>query len=95
MADIDAMTNQHDEIGGPNLEGIPVHEEYNNYINRWDYLQRSYAGGGQYRIGNYLTKYVNENSAEYIQRLSTTPLDNHCKSIIHIYNSFSSCEVTC
>ena len=88
MADIDAMTNQHSEIGGPNLEGIPVHEEYNNYINRWDYLQRSYAGGGQYRVGNYLTKYVNENSGEYIQRLSTTPLDNHCKSIIHIYNSF-------
>ena len=88
MADYNSLTNRHRDLGGPNLEGIPVHEEYQSYINRWDFLSRSYSGGAQYRMGSYLTKYVNENSNEYVSRIAQTPLDNHCKSIIHIYNSF-------
>jgi len=88
MADYN-LTNSNDRDSAvPNLEGIPLHEEYVNYINRWNFLQRSYSGGAQYRLGNYLTKYVNENSAEYVNRIAQTPLDNHCRSIIHIYNSF-------
>ncbi len=87
MADYN-LTNKNMDYGKYNFEGIPTHEEYQNYINRWDFLQRSYSGGAQYRMGNYLTRYVMENSHEYISRIAQTPLDNHCKSIIHIYNSF-------
>ena len=87
MADY-SLTNKNIQHGGVNLEGIPTHEEYQNFINRWDFLQRSYDGGAQYRMGSYLTKYVMESSHEYISRIAQTPLDNHCKSVIHIYNSF-------
>lgn len=82
------LVNRNLEANRNALEGVPTHEEYQNFKNRWDFLQRSYSGGAQYRMGNYLTKYVMESTGEYVSRLSQTPLDNHCKSIIHIYNSF-------
>jgi len=87
MADSN-LINTDPRTGGPVLQGVPLHEEYGVYYHRWQFLQRSYSGGAQYRLGNYLTKYVMENNNEYLQRIATTPLDNHCKSIIHIYNSF-------
>ena len=73
--------------GNP-IANLPVHPEYINHIGRWKFLQRSYLGGAQYKLGKYLTRYVFESDSEYMQRLTQTPLDNHCKSIIHIYNSF-------
>ncbi len=88
MAEYSLTNSDNKDYGTPNLDGIPLHDEYVNYINRWNFLQRSYSGGAQYRLGNYLTKYVMENSNEYVSRIAQTPLDNHCKSIIHIYNSF-------
>jgi len=87
MADSN-LINTDPKTGGPVLQGVPLHEEYGVYYHRWQFLQRSYSGGAQYRLGNYLTKYVMENNSEYLQRIATTPLDNHCKSIIHIFNSF-------
>ena len=87
MADTN-LINTDPRTGGPALQGVPLHEEYGVYYHRWQFLQRSYSGGAQYRLGNYLTKYVMENNNEYLQRIAQTPLDNHCKSIIHIYNSF-------
>ena len=45
-------------------------------------------GGNQYKMGQYLTKYIYESSADYVQRISQTPLDNHVKNVVHIYNSF-------
>ena len=73
--------------GNP-IANLPVHPEYINHIGRWKFLQRSYLGGAQYKLGKYLTRYVFESDTEYMQRLTQTPLDNLCKSIIHIYNSF-------
>ena len=55
---------------------------------RWNFLLNSYVGGDEYRQGAYLTRYVLESQNEYSQRLSTTPLENHCKSIIATYISF-------
>ena len=74
--------------GSDFLAGLPAHNEYINYINRWKFLINSYLGGAHYKMGNYLTKYVYESQPEYIGRLAQTPLDNHVKSITHIYNSF-------
>ena len=68
-----------------------VHTEYNEYATLWDYYYRSYIGGDQYRTGAYLRKYLNEDSApgdQYGQRLANTSLQNHVKSIVHIYRSF-------
>jgi len=89
MADY-SFTNidQNATDGSDFLAGLPAHDEYINYINRWKFLINSYLGGAHYKQGNYLTKYVYETQPEYIGRLAQTPLDNHVKSITHIYNSF-------
>ena len=61
---------------------------YNDYQARWQYLLESYMGGNEYREGTHLTRYVNETPAEYIARIRATPLDNHCASVVQVYNSF-------
>ena len=49
---------------------------------------RSYMGGEDYKEGGYLTSYISEGKDEYARRLDLTPMDNHCKNIVHIYSSF-------
>jgi len=88
MADYSFTNTDQGADTGSHLEGLPAHTEYNNYIQRWKFLINSYLGGAHYKMGNYLTKYVYESSPEYTSRLAQTPLDNHVKSITHIYNSF-------
>ncbi len=88
MANQDYLLNQSPEDQNYHTEGLPVHSEYSAYIPRWQYLIRSYLGGIQYKMGKYLTRYVYETEGEFTARLRQTPLDNHVKSIIHIYNSF-------
>ena len=78
----DGTTNIHQQTS------LPLHVEYKNYIKRWHFLINSYMGGNQYKMGQYLTKYVYESNADYVQRISQTPLDNHVKNVVHIYNSF-------
>jgi len=65
-----------------------THPEYDNNKSRWEFYLRSYMGGEDYIDGEYLTRYVNEDKTEYNRRLDLTPLDNHCKNIVHIYSSF-------
>jgi hypothetical protein len=64
------------------------HKDYTARINQWRFLQDSYEGGIAYKSKNYLTRYVNETESEYRQRVIQTPFDNHCRSIVSIYNSF-------
>lgn len=61
---------------------------YSKYIERWRFLYNSYVGGQEYRDAGYLTRYQLETDSEYRARCLETPLDNHCKSIVQIYNSF-------
>lgn len=68
-----------------------VNDVYKKNIEHWDYYWRSYVGGHQYRQGAYLRKYLNEDAApgdQYGQRLLHTALQNHVKSVVHIYRSF-------
>lgn len=65
-----------------------THEEYSEYYKEWKFLHDSYMGGHEYEEGEYLTKYVFENNSEYSDRIEQTPYDNHCRSIISLYNSF-------
>ena len=64
------------------------HPDYENNVDRWEFYLRSYMGGLEYRDGSYLTKYLNEDKNAYSRRLALTPLDNHCRNVIHVYSSF-------
>lgn len=57
-------------------------------VDRYQFLYESYLGGQLYRDGQHLTRYQLESAAEYRARLESTPLDNHCKSVISVYISF-------
>lgn len=61
---------------------------YTTYKPQWRYLLESYVGGEEYRRAGHLTRYQLETDAEYNARLRATPLDNHCASVISVYNSF-------
>lgn len=62
--------------------------QFNDYKKRWQFYLESYMGGDEYRQAGHLTKYVNETPQEYEARLVSTPLDNHCRSVISVYTSF-------
>jgi hypothetical protein len=68
--------------------GLPVHQDYNTYVEHWKFLKRSYLGGAEYKRGQYLKRYQYEDEGEYLTRLSHAAEDNHCRSIIHTYNAF-------
>ena len=61
---------------------------YTRNRDRWQYLLEAYMGGEDWQRGQHLTKYVNETQGEYTARLLSTPLENHCKSVISTYISF-------
>lgn len=67
---------------------ISGNDIYDTYKTQWQYLLESYIGGEEYRRAHHLTRYQLETEAEYTARLKTTPLDNHCQSVISVYNSF-------
>lgn len=54
----------------------------------WQFLLESYLGGEDYRLAGHLVRYQIETDAEYQARLRSTPLQNHCASVISVYNSF-------
>ena len=64
------------------------HPEWQRNINRYKFFDNSYVGGEDYADGGYLPHFVYENGDEYNRRISSTPLDNHCRNIIQIYSSF-------
>ena len=84
----DFTVNQDPRALTDNYTQLGVHEEYRSHYARWQFLSKSYLGGYEWKMGEYLTKYVYETGAEYGKRIASTPYDNHVKSITHIYNSF-------
>ena len=64
------------------------HPDYDANEKRWELYVRSYLGGEEYQAGNYLTGYFNESENEYARRINLTPIDNHCRNVVHIYSSF-------
>jgi len=67
---------------------LGTHEQYQNLNGRWRFLLNSFLGGEMYRQGQYLTRYANESEQDYITRMWTTPLDNHVKGVLAVYNAF-------
>lgn len=70
------------------LQVVSANTTYNNLEDRWQFYLESYQGGEEYRNSGHLTKYVNETGPEYQARLNSTPLDNHCRSVVSVYTSF-------
>ena len=54
----------------------------------WRYYLESYLGGDEYRTAGHLTRYQLETESEYQNRLKATPLENHCASVVSVFNSF-------
>ena len=69
-------------------QAITVHKDYQETVKNWEYYIRSYNGGYDYMVGQYLSRYNLELDNEFNQRLANTPCDNHCKNVIQIYSSF-------
>jgi len=89
MADIFGLNNRSvTENAGSSSTQLPTHKDYDSYIHQWRFLKRSYLGGNEYKRGLYLTRYQYENENDYFNRLSQAAVDNHCRSVVHIYNSF-------
>lgn len=65
-----------------------TNQQYQRNRDRWQFLYESYIGGEEYRRAGHLTRYQLETPAEYQARLLTTPLDNHCASVVQTYASF-------
>tara|TARA_Y100001937_G_scaffold22802_1_gene32644 strand:+ start:145 stop:1557 length:1413 start_codon:yes stop_codon:yes gene_type:complete len=67
---------------------LELHKDYSENQKNWEMFIRSYNGGYDYTLGQYLNRYNLELDHEFNQRLGNTPCDNHCKNIIQIYSSF-------
>ena len=61
---------------------------FNRNRERWQFLLESYMGGDTYRKAGHLVRYMRESDQEYNSRLLSTPLDNHCRSVVAVYISF-------
>ena len=61
---------------------------YSEYKDHWQYMLESYVGSEEYSNAQHLLKYQLETQNEYGARLHSTPLQNHCNSIISVYTSF-------
>jgi hypothetical protein len=64
------------------------HSAWRNNIARYKFFNNSYVGGIAYANAGYLPHFVYENGQDYGKRIESTPLDNHCRNIIQIYQSF-------
>lgn len=69
-------------------QAMSGNELYTTYYKIWRYYLESYIGGEEYRAAGHLVRYQLETEAEYTARLYQTPLDNHCNSVVSVYNSF-------
>ena len=67
---------------------LELHKDYSENQKNWEMFIRSYNGGYDYTLGQYLNRYNLELDHEFNQRLGNTPCDNHCKNIKQIYSSF-------
>jgi hypothetical protein len=67
---------------------LTTNQIYRDYQARWQYLLESYMGGEEYRLAGHLTRYQLETDAEYAARCRATYLENHCASVVQVYNSF-------
>ena len=69
-------------------QALDTHRDYKEAVANWEYYIRSYNGGYDYMIGQYLKRYNFELDNEFYQKLANTPFGKHCKKIILNFLSF-------
>ena len=69
-------------------QALATHKDFEENISHWEFWIRSFNGGFDWQVGQYLNRYNLELDNEFNQRLLNTPCDNHCRNIIQIYSSF-------
>ena len=52
---------------------LNTHKDFKENINHWEFYIRSYNGGFDWQVGQYLNRYNLELDNEYNQRLLNTP----------------------
>lgn len=75
-----------------NIEQLKLtHPHWKEVAKQCNYYYRSYTGGFNYKAGDFLTRYLDEDSGpgdQYMKRIMATPLDNHVQTTVDIYRSF-------
>ena len=82
------MANATQTIANEIAKVLSGNDIYNTYRPQYKYLLESYLGGDEYRKAGHLQRYQTESPQEYNSRLKTTPLPNHCQSVVSVYTSF-------
>lgn len=75
-------------MASKNTHLMNSHPQWKEMIKRWQFLINSYMGGDYYREGEYLAPYMMEDRESYETRLENTPLDNHVRAVVSVFNSF-------
>jgi len=68
------------------LEG--VHRLYRVNCGEWEFFRTAYLGGREWEEASLLYRYLNETAPQLAERLRQTPMENHCKSVVHTYSGF-------
>ena len=71
-----------------NKELMNAHPLWEENVEWWKFLINSYLGGKDYMDGDYLVGYMMESRLEYENRIDNTPIDNHVRAVVAIYNAF-------
>lgn len=80
--------NDLSKLSEANRKIVIGNDTYQFKIKQWHYLMTAYLGGEAWANAGYLTRYTLETDDEYVARIKATPLENHCSSVISVYNSF-------
>ena len=65
-----------------------VHRLYRANCAEWEFFRTAYLGGREWEEAGLLYRYLNETAPQLAERLKQTPLENHCKSVVHTYSGF-------
>ncbi len=75
-------------VKGKRVELEEVHRLYRANSAEWEFFRQAYLGGREWEEASLLYKYLNESAPQLRERLRQTPLENHCKSVVHTYSGF-------
>jgi hypothetical protein len=76
------------EVKSKRVELEEVHRLYRANSAEWEFFRQAYLGGREWEEASLLYKYLNESAPQLRERLKQTPLENHCKSVVHTYSGF-------
>jgi hypothetical protein len=75
-------------VKGKRVELEEVHRLYRANSAEWEFFRQAYLGGREWEEASLLYKYLNESAPQLRERLRQTPLENHCRSVVHTYSGF-------